>query len=191
VWALKFSITNFEKYKEKDKIDIDEVESMFGQYKTKYFPQAMFNTYFMTRRVLYACIIVFLASYPILQAFSFMVICLPILAFHLVMNPYHETIINAMMNINETSLVAWGVFFFMFAEPDTNINRLLLLGWTVIGIILAVILMNILVLWFLKIKMTMQNIREFWHTLKRNKKKKFETNLFSNYDLRGKIYLCN
>jgi cysteine-rich repeat protein len=188
VWALKFSWKNFQKYRQKDKIDIDEVESMFGQYRTKYFPQAMFNTYFMTRRVLYACIIVFLPSYPILQAFSFMVICLPMLAFHLIMNPYHETINNAIMNINEFSLISWGIFFFMFAEPDTNADRLLLLGWAVIGIIIWVILMNILVLWFLKIKMIRKNIHEFWDTLKLNKKHNLKPNLSSFDDLRGKIF---
>jgi len=47
---------------------------MFGEYKTQNLPQAMFNTYFMTRRMLYGCIIVFLGPVPILQAFTFMLI---------------------------------------------------------------------------------------------------------------------
>jgi hypothetical protein len=79
---------------------------MFGQYKTSNIPQAMFNTFFMLRRSLYALTIVFLPSFPMAQAFSFMVICLPILAYHLVMNPYIDAINNVLMNINEISLIA-------------------------------------------------------------------------------------
>jgi hypothetical protein len=102
---------------------------MFGEYKTQNLPQALFNTYFMIRRALYACIIIFLSEYPEMQAFGFMIICIPILAYHLVMNPYLDLLTNVMMNINESSFIVVGAFFYVFAEPDPDADRALLLGW--------------------------------------------------------------
>jgi hypothetical protein len=134
---------------------------MFGQYKTSNIPQAMFNTFFMLRRSLYALSIVFLPAFPMTQAFWFMVICLPILAYHLVMNPYIDAINNILMNINEISLIAWGWFFFIFAEPDSDTQRIEILGWTVIGIIVSVILLNVVVLWALKVLLIKRDIAEF------------------------------
>jgi len=77
------------------------------------------------------------------------------------MNPYIDTINNVLMNINEAMLIVIGVFFFIFAEPDTNDNRLLILGWCVIGVIVLVMVMNILVIWTLKIKMIKKEILEW------------------------------
>ena len=102
---------------------------MFGEYKTTNLPQAMFNTYFMMRRTLYAVIIVFLGAYPVMQAFTFMIICIPILAYHLVMNPYLDTVNNVVMNINESSIMICGVFFYFFSDPEIDQDILKLLGW--------------------------------------------------------------
>ena len=146
VWTTKFSCSAFAHL-----YNHQQFYALLGEYKNENLPQVMFNTYFMLRRMLYAFIIVFLSEYPTSQAFCFMIICLPILAYHLVMNPYKETVINVMMNINESMLVTIGVFFFIFAEPDTNTDRVMLLGWAVIGLVILVMIFNVLVLWIQKI----------------------------------------
>ena len=161
VWTLQFSCKNFLIYQHRRRIDIPEVQSMFGQYKTDNLPQAMFNTYFMTRRLLYACIIIFLPDYPIAQAFFFMIVFIPIFSYHVVMNPYIDVIDNVMMDINETSFMIIGVFFFMFAEPITDDNKSMALGWTVVGLIIEVIMLNIIVLWILKFIAIKAQIKEY------------------------------
>ena len=134
-WGTRFSLKNFKHFRDKERVDIPEYESMFGEYKTKNIPQALFNSFFMLRRLLYACIIIFLEKYPMMQAFTFTWICLPILAYQIVMNPYLDKIINIVMNINEISFVVIGIFFFNFGEPNNNADELNILGWTVISII--------------------------------------------------------
>lgn len=150
LWSSYFSCKNYKKYRTFERINIQEVQSMFGQYKTKTLPQAMFNTYFMLRRMLYAAIIVLLVDYPIFQVFSYMVVFCPVLAYHVTMHPYLSFVENILMDINEATFLVIGVFFFIFAEPTTNQGRLNTLGWTVIGIIIALICLNFLVLWILK-----------------------------------------
>ena len=54
IWNLRFSCMHFNKYKYREYINIPEYESMFRQYKTQNLPQMLFNTYFMTRWILYA-----------------------------------------------------------------------------------------------------------------------------------------
>ena len=138
IWSLRFSCIHYNEYKYRECIDIPEYESMFGQYKTQYLPQMLFNTYFMTRRILYACIIVFMIDFPVFQAFTFMLICVPILAYHLTMNPYLSKVNNVVMNINETSFILIGTFFYVFSEPMSDTNQQSILGWVVIGIIMGV-----------------------------------------------------
>ena len=170
-WSLRYVCENYEDFRRAGRVCAPEVESMFGCYKIENMPQILFNTFFMLRRTLYACIIIFMVDYPMMQAFSFMVICLPILAYHLVMNPYIEKVNNYLMNINEIALVVIGMFFFKFAEPETDQNKQLLLGWIVIGIIFSIILLNIIVLWTLKIIDIKREIAEYF-TLSSNKVKK-------------------
>ena len=134
-WGTRFSLKNFKNFRDKERVNIPEYESMFGEYKTKNIPQALFNSFFMLRRLLYACIIIFLEKYPMMQAFTFTWICLPILAYQIVMNPYLDKIINIVMNINEISFVVIGIFFFNFGEPNNNADELNILGWAVISII--------------------------------------------------------
>jgi hypothetical protein len=49
-----------------------------------------------------------------------MAISVPILAYHLAMNPYRDVSNNVFMNINEALLVFVGAFFFVFAEPHPS-----------------------------------------------------------------------
>ena len=179
-WSLFFSCKNFERFKLKTKVDIPEFQSMFGEYKTENLPQALFNTYFMIRRALYAGIIVFLDAYPIMQAFAFMIICIPILAYHLVMNPYLDKVNNVLMNINESSFIVVGVFFYFFAEPESNEDRALVLGWCVIGIITAVILLNVVVLWVLKFIQIRFEIRDYLKA-RRKRMNKFQIKHIRNF----------
>ena len=170
-WSLRYVCENYEDFRRAGRVCAPEVESMFGCYKIENMPQILFNTFFMLRRTLYACIIIFMVDYPIMQAFFFMVICLPILAYHLVMNPYIEKVNNCLMDINEGALVVIGVFFFKFAEPETDQNLQLLLGWIVIGIIFSLIFLNIIILWTLKIIDIKREIVEYF-TLASTKAKK-------------------
>jgi cysteine-rich repeat protein len=192
-WSILFSCKNFKNFREKERVDVREVESMFGQYKTKNLPQALFNSFFMLRRLLYVCIIIFLPSAPILQAFCFWVICLPILAYHLVMNPYLLTVNNVMMNINELNLVMWGAFFFVFAEPKKDQKALEAMGWVVVGIIVTTIIANVVLLWTLKIIMIVKEIKQFLANFKKEKKSQSfaKADLYHVDSVRSKAYLIN
>ena len=101
-----------------------------------------------------------------MQAFSFTLIWLPILAYQIVMNPFLDKAINVLMNINEISFVVIGIFFFNFGEPNSNYDQLNILGWTVIAIILFVIIVNLIVLWIIKILKIRQDFKEWWHAFK-------------------------
>ena len=166
VWSIRFAWIHYNDYKYREKIDIPEYESMFSQYKTKHLPQSLFNTYFMTRRILYAWIIVFLIDFPEFQAFTFMLIWLPILAYHITMNPYISKINNIVMNINEFSFVLIGTTFYIFSEPMSNTSQQTILGWIDIGIIMSVWIFNFIVLWSLKIIMTYYQLKKWWQAFK-------------------------
>jgi len=120
----------------------------------------------MIRRILYSGIIIFLNDYPIGQAFTFSLVFCPILAYHLVMNPYLSTITNIMMDINEMSFIVIGAFFFIFAEKIQDSRKLDILGWTVIAIILAIIVANLIVLWIVKIFIIKKEFSEWWKAYK-------------------------
>ena len=149
-----------------------EYESMFGEYRTKYLPQMMFNSYFMMRRIAYSAILVFGDKYPIMQAFAFSIICAPVLAYQIVMHPYLSNVVNAMMIINESLLIVLGAFLFIFAEPNNNSNRQEILGWAGIGVIVLTIAINIVVIWILKIGLIVEEIREWWRAYKAPKVRK-------------------
>jgi hypothetical protein len=130
----------------------------------------------MARRMFYAWIIVFLPDFPVLQAFTFMLIWLPILAYHLAMNPYRDAVNNVFMNINEALIVFVGLFFFLFAEPhpgEDNEKKLAVLSWWVIGMIMLVMLFNILTLWVMKLTMIVKEFKEWLENFK-NKPKPFK-----------------
>jgi cysteine-rich repeat protein len=181
IWASYFSYKNYYKFKGKPKIDLPEFESMYGQYKVKNLPQALFNSFFICRRLLYACIIIFLPDFPIFQAFSYAIICLPILAYHLVMNPFILIINNIMMNINEITLTICGVFFFIFSKPEQNADKSELLGWVVIGLIMGVVMLNIFVLWWLKLSMTIKDIKEYVQAWLKKKNKGIKSTIQSHH----------
>ena len=126
----------------------------------------------MTRRILYAWIIVFLIDFPIFQAFTFMLIWLPILAYHIIMNPYISKINNIVMNINEFSFVFIGTTFYVFSEPMSNTSQQTILGWVDIGIIMSVWIFNFIVLWSLKIIMTYYQLKEWWQAFKEKQRLK-------------------
>lgn len=176
--AMNFSCKNYLKYKGKNKVDVPECESMFGSYKTQHMPQALFNNYFMLRRLLYACIIVFLVDFPMMQAFGFMVICVPILAYHLVMSPYIEQTNNVLMNVNEVVLITIGCFFYYFAEPNSNESELELLGWIVVGIIMSMFLLNIVVIWVCEIRTLRSEYTHWVNTTNKNKSIQRQQQLF-------------
>ena len=148
-----------------------EYESMFGEYRTKYLPQMMFNSYFMMRRIAYSAILVFGDKYPIMQAFAFSIICAPVLAYQIVMHPYLSNVVNAMMIINESLLIVLGAFLFIFAEPNNDSNRQEILGWAAIGVIVLTIVINIIIIWILKIGLIIGEIREWWRAYKAPKVK--------------------
>ena len=149
-----------------------EYESMFGEYRTKYLPQMMFNSYFMMRRIAYSATLVFGEKYPIMQAFVFCIICVPILAYQIVMHPYLSNTINAMMIINESFLIVQGAFLFIFAEPSNNSNRQEILGWAAIGSLALVIAINIIVIWIIKIILIIKEFSEWWAAYRRGKVQK-------------------
>jgi cysteine-rich repeat protein len=168
-WSVYFSYKNFYKFRGQPKIAIPEFESMYGQYKIENLPQALFNSFFMFRRLLYVLIIIFLPDFPVFQAFSYTLICIPILAYHLVMNPFISKLENIMMDINEITLTIWGAFFFAFSEPIEDARMSELFGWCIIGLILAVVMMNILVLWYMKISMIRKDILEYFSSMRKKK----------------------
>ena len=67
------------------------------------------------------------------------------------MSPYIDLIVNIIMDINECALIVIGAFFFTFAEPSNNSKRLNILGYAAIGVILFIFILNVTVLWTLKI----------------------------------------
>lgn len=71
IWTFFYSLYLYKKYGGHDKIDLDSVRSMFGEYKMKNYGHAMFNSLFVLRRLSYAFIIVFLPEFPIIQIFLF------------------------------------------------------------------------------------------------------------------------
>ena len=160
LWSLQHSLKNYPKYKGK-KYDISEYESMFGDYKTENLPQFLFNSFFMLRRMLFACIIIFLENYPPFQAFAFMIIWVPFLAYHYVMNPYKSIVNNVIMNINETWFIFIGIFFYLFAEPNSDTEAVLTQGWWCIGILLGMIITNLTLIWIIKIKLTWKQIKQW------------------------------
>ena len=67
------------------------------------------------------------------------------------MSPYIDLIVNIIMDINETALMVLGTIFYTFAEPSNNSKRVNLLGFAAIGVILFIFILNVTVLWTLKI----------------------------------------
>lgn len=74
IWSMKLSCSKYEEYKKKYKIDIPEYNSFYGEYKCENIPCVLFNSYFMIRRLLFACIIVLLPTHPLIQTFCFIMI---------------------------------------------------------------------------------------------------------------------
>ena len=142
---------------------MEEYDSMFGAYKTDTLPTMLFNSYFMMRRIAYACIIVFMKDFPLMQAFSFVMICIPIFSLNVVMKPYLQQIENVIMIINEATLLVVGSAFFFFSEPSEDQDLMKKLGFMIIGLLILVITFNILVLMILKIKLIyrVRNILRF------------------------------
>ena len=152
VWSMWFGCFKFKDYHKKPRIDLPEYQSMFGEYKTDNLPCVLFNSYFMIRRLLYAWIIVFLPSSPILQVFWFIMICIPIFCLHVVMKPYLSQLNNVMMIINELNLIILGSVFYAFVEPKKDQKITDLLGMICIILVVSNILLNMIVLFILKFK---------------------------------------
>ena len=127
-------------------------ESMFGEYSPKSIHTLLFNSYFMVRRIAYALIIVFLPDFPVIQVFSFLMICIPIFCIHVVLSPYISSINNIIMNINEAMFLVIGSAFFAFAETRKDQEKVDKLGSLVIVVIMTIMSLNIFVLTYMKIK---------------------------------------
>lgn len=63
------------------------------------------------------------------------------------------------MSVNELSLVIMACMFYTYTDPNTPTQTARIVGWTVMYMITAIIIMNIIVLWTLKIKYWRKDIK--------------------------------
>lgn len=171
VWTFFYSFKLYKQFKGQERIEIDTVRSMFGEYKMKNFGHAMFNSLFLFRRLTYTSVIVFLSEYPLIQIFIFTLTCIPVFALHVVNKPYWSTVNNVLMIINETVFIVLGCAFFIFSE-DCITSTCEMVGNSIIGIVVTIVTLNLATLWVLKFIDIVGQIKQYLQARNGIKKEK-------------------
>ena len=164
IWSFCYPYKKYDKLRMRGKFDDPRFMSMFGEYKMRNPTQIFFNSIFMVRRLLYGFIIIFLIDFPLVQAFLFTMIWIPVFCIHVVSNPFKDTKVNVLMNLNETSFIVIGCCFFTFSKAPGNMEESKSndkLGWLILGIVVLVILLNLIALWIFRVFTILKALIEY------------------------------
>ena len=137
--------------------------------------QIFFNSIFMIRRLLYGFIIIFLIDFPLVQAFLFVMIWIPVFCIHVVSNPFKDIKVNVLMNLNEASFLVIGWWFFIFSKAPKNKEESQSndkLGWLILGIVVFIILLNLISLWIFRIYTILKALKEYFKEKSKKKEEK-------------------
>ena len=102
---------------------------------------------FLIRRIIFAVIIIFLYPYPLFATLSLLTFQLLILGFLLTEYPWETTLLNSQHIVNEIALYLI-VFILYILTGSATINTTIFntLGWTIIGLFVALLAWNFLVI---------------------------------------------
>ena len=91
---------------------------MYVDYKKKFPLHHMYHWTFMARRLLVAVTLIEYANEPSMQVYMFIVGAMAIFVWHLVLRPFEDNIINAIVLINEILLIGLGLICLNFIDPS-------------------------------------------------------------------------
>ena len=105
----------------------------------------------MLRRFWYAAVIIFAGSNIFIQNSCVIICWVAIWSYQIVFRPYKSILFNIFMWLNESLLVVitWG--FYIFVDPNENESLVSIAGWIILGIIMFLVIINIGLLWTVKI----------------------------------------
>lgn len=113
---------------------------------------------FLVRRIIYAAIVLFLLQIPSVAAYLLCWICVGVVAYVIVEQPWEESLIARQHIVNEVALylvllVALVCAILLPALAST------ILGWTVISVVLATLIYNLVVIAYTFVMHCRQNLR--------------------------------
>lgn len=130
----------------------DPFAIMYYEYKSTHLWYLHYHWFFMIRRLWYAWVIVFLKSDSLLQNCGWVLCMFTIFSYQAIFRPYRTQIYNVIMLINETWLVVITVMFYAYVKPNPDTTQSESIGWAIIIIIISDVILNMVVLWYLKIR---------------------------------------
>ena len=125
---------------------------LYWEYKPRGLLFSLYHLVFLIRRFLYAVVLVFMREVQFYQNSVLILIFVFACSYQIIFRPFRIPIYNLMMIINEWSLVLLSWMFYPFTDINISEDKAERLGWTILSIITMIIIMNMAVLWLLKIK---------------------------------------
>ena len=107
---------------------------------------------FLLRRLVFAAIIVFMFHMPFFATMILLVLNFGLLAYAVVERQWEDALTNQQHIVNETVFYVCLVLLVLFCDVSVDRDSHQLLGWVLIGLIMALILYNLLVIGFVTVR---------------------------------------
>ena len=118
---------------------------------------------FLIRRVVYAALVIFMFDMPLFVALILLLASHCFLAFVIVEKLWEDSIINQQHLVNEVALYVCLVLVFLLSGSIVPLKAHKALGWTIIGIVLALCLYNSVVIAFLALNFFKKFLRSVYN----------------------------
>jgi hypothetical protein len=130
-----------------------------------------YHTFFLIRRLAYAGVIIWFKNIPFYQNWGCVIWFISIFSYQIIFKSFRRDVYNVIMTINETTLVVISWLFYFYVSIDTDTQKIATIGWVILFMIVAVVVLNIWVLWTLKIVSWSKNIKSLIQSYRGSKKK--------------------
>lgn len=121
---------------------------------------------FLVRRIVYAAIVLFLLQIPSVAAYLLLWICVGMVAYVIIEQQWEESIIARQHIFNEVALYMILLVALVCAIPLPALASALL-GWTVISMVLATMLFNLVIIAYTLVIHCKKNLRVKQHKRRR------------------------
>ena len=126
----------------RDRTTVIRFGILFKEMKTDSFWHLLYYPFFMTRRLAFVAVIVFIPTWPRTQCGILFTMCLSTLVYLAYMKPFIKRHLLALNIINETFITIVVFVCFYFITPKSGFSNKVL-GCIVLGLVLSMIVVNL------------------------------------------------
>ncbi|CAI2360304.1 unnamed protein product [Moneuplotes crassus] len=186
IYATVWPIINFEKIKTCPE-QVERHCFLFLEFKTNHIKCMMFYSYFTLRRIMIACVVIALQSFPRTQLVCLTILFYWIISYMIVYRPFKCQVNNFLNCVNETFLMVFCITLTNFLNPEDS-EKLQLYGYVCIGILGVMFIFNWGIIFPLKIRDSFRGCKEKCHKkteeeIERERKKKVVISIINSRKL--------